>query len=50
MRIALACFALGLVLMVSDLALWPGVILMFAFIVRGVFVIADPAFLGREDD
>jgi hypothetical protein len=50
MKVALACFALGLVLMVFDLALWVGVVLLFAFIVRGVFAIADPAHLGRDGD
>jgi putative effector of murein hydrolase LrgA (UPF0299 family) len=27
-----------------------GMLLLFAFIVVGVFLIADPEFLGREDD
>ena len=27
-----------------------GVLALFTFIVTGVFLIADPAFLGRDDD
>jgi putative effector of murein hydrolase LrgA (UPF0299 family) len=27
-----------------------GMLLLFAFIVLGVFLIADPRFLGREDE
>ena len=30
--------------------IWLGVILLFAFIVAGVFLIADPEFLAREED
>ena len=45
---AVACFVLGLVLMVVVDLLWLGVPLMFAFIVAGVFAIADPAFLKDE--
>ena len=44
----LGCFAVGvLVMVVLELAI--GVVLLFAFIVLGVFVIADPAFLEEED-
>lgn len=49
----LGCFALGLPLMiVFEFALTRilGVALMFAFIVMGVFLIANPAFLGQEED
>ena len=48
-----ACLGLGLLLMllfeawVTRLA---GVACLFAFIVTGVFLIADPAFLAAEDD
>ena len=42
---ALACFVVGLVLMVVVDLLWLGVPLMFAFIVAGVFAIADPDYL-----
>ena len=34
-------------MVVFDL-IWLGVILLFAFIVAGVFVIADPEFLGDD--
>jgi hypothetical protein len=43
----LACFVVGLVVMV--LFEQPaGVVALFAFIVLGVFLIADPAFLDEE--
>jgi hypothetical protein len=42
MRLALACFAAGLVAMVVFEITWLGVVLLFAFIVAGVFAIADP--------
>ena len=48
----LACLAAGLVLMIG-FELWVtrvlGVLALFAFIVTGVFVIADPEFLDRDD-
>ena len=45
---SLACLVLGMLfLVVLELTL-PGVVLLFAFIITGVFAIADPAFL-RED-
>jgi hypothetical protein len=45
----LGCLLVGVVVMVV-LELAIGVVLLFAFIVIGVFLIADPAFLGEEDD
>ena len=49
----LACLGAGLVLMVLFDA-WVtrglGVVALFAFIVSGVFLIADPAFLALEDE
>jgi hypothetical protein len=49
----LACLAAGLVLMIG-FELWYtrvlGVLALFAFIVTGVFVIADPEFLERDDE
>ena len=51
--IPIACFVVGAGLMVgfeATITRILGVVLLFAFIVSGVFVIADPAFLGREDD
>jgi hypothetical protein len=46
---ALGCLVVGVVLMVVADVIWLGVILLFAFVVAGVFAIADPEFLGRED-
>jgi hypothetical protein len=48
----LGCFAAGVVLMVGfehAITRVLGVLALFAFIVSGVFVIADPEFLERED-
>ena len=48
-----ACLAAGLVLMIGfELAVTRvlGVLALFAFIVTGVFVIADPEFLARDDE
>ena len=49
----LACLGAGLLLMLLFEA-WVtralGVVALFAFIVSGVFLIADPAFLAAEDD
>ena len=47
---AVGCLVLGVVLMVALDVIWLGVILLFAFIIAGVFTIADPEFLGREED
>lgn len=48
-----ACLGVGLVLMLLFEA-WVtrviGVVALFAFIVSGVFLIADPAFLATDDD
>ena len=47
------CLGLGLLLMVLFEAWFTrlaGVACLFAFIVSGVFLIADPAFLAAEDD
>ena len=49
----LGSFVAGLLLMVLFEAVVTrilGVALLFTFIVSGVFLIADPAFLDREDD
>jgi hypothetical protein len=48
-----ACLGLGLVLMVLFEAWYTrlaGVTCLFAFIVTGVFLIADPAFLAADDE
>ena len=47
--IALTCLVLGVVLMVVLDLIWLGVILLFVFIVTGIFAIADPAFLADDD-
>ena len=47
--IALTCLVLGVVLMVVLDVTWLGVILLFVFIVTGIFAIADPAFLADDD-
>ena len=46
---ALACLVLGVVVMVGLELTWLGLPLLFAFIVAGVFAIADPAFLRGDD-
>jgi hypothetical protein len=46
--IAVVCLVVGVLLTAVIDLLWLGVPLMFAFIVLGVFAIADPAFL--KDD
>ncbi len=55
MKVALmfGSLAVGLVLMIGfDVMLTRivGVLALFTFIITGVFLIADPAFLEREDD
>jgi hypothetical protein len=48
---AIACFVVGLVLMLGFESTLPrvfGMAALFAFIVCGVFVIANPADLGRD--
>ena len=47
--IALTCLILGVVMMVVLEVTWLGVILLFVFIVAGVFAIADPDFLAEDD-
>jgi hypothetical protein len=53
LAVMFACLAVGLVLMIGFEAVLTrivGVLALFAFIVTGVFLIADPAFLDAEDD
>ena len=55
MKLALlfGSLAAGLVLMIGFEAVITrvlGVLALFTFIVTGVFLIADPAFLDRDDD
>ena len=52
-KIAIACGAAGVILMIGfehAVTRVLGVALLFAFIVCGVFAIADPDVLGRDDD
>jgi hypothetical protein len=46
---ALVCLVLGAVLLTVLKLTIPGVVLLFAFVVAGVFAIADPAFLSEEE-
>jgi putative effector of murein hydrolase LrgA (UPF0299 family) len=51
--VLLACLVVGVGLNVGfqhAITRIVGMLLLFAFIVLGVFLIADPKFLGREDD
>jgi energy-converting hydrogenase Eha subunit C len=51
--VCVACFVVGALVMIlfeAPLARIVGVALLFAFIVTGVFLVADPAFLGRDED
>jgi energy-converting hydrogenase Eha subunit C len=51
--ICVACFVLGSAVMVvfdQPLARIVGVALLFAFIVSGVFLVADPDWLARDED
>jgi hypothetical protein len=51
--VLLACLIVGVGLNVAfeyTITRVVGMLLLFAFIVLGVFLIADPEFLGREED
>ena len=51
--VLLACLVVGVGLNVAfeyTITRVVGMLLLFAFIVIGVFLIADPEFLGREED
>jgi hypothetical protein len=51
--VMLGCLGVGLALMLafeSWITRLLGVLALFAFIVIGVFLIADPAFLAEEDE
>ena len=53
LAVMLGCLAAGVVLMVgfeSAITRVVGLLALFAFIVIGVFLIADPAFLAAEDE
>jgi energy-converting hydrogenase Eha subunit C len=51
--VCVGCFVVGaldMILFEAPLARIVGVALLFAFIVSGVFLVADPAWLGRDDE
>lgn len=53
LAVCVACFVLGagdMILFEAPVARIVGVALLFAFIVSGVFLVADPAFLARDED
>jgi hypothetical protein len=53
LAVMLGCLAAGVVLMIgfeSAITRVVGLLALFAFIVIGVFLIADPAFLAAEDE
>jgi energy-converting hydrogenase Eha subunit C len=53
LRLTIACFALGALIMLlfeAPLARIVGVALLFGFVVAGVFLVADPAFLDRDEE
>jgi glucose uptake protein GlcU len=53
LALTLGCFLTGVVLMVgfeATITRVLGMIALFAFIVSGVFLIADPAFLAEDED
>jgi energy-converting hydrogenase Eha subunit C len=53
LTVTLGCFLLGSAVMIAfeaPLARIVGVALLFGFIVAGVFLVADPAFLDRDEE
>jgi energy-converting hydrogenase Eha subunit C len=51
--VCVACFVLGALVMIlfeAPLARIVGVALLFAFVVSGVFLVADPDWLARDED
>jgi energy-converting hydrogenase Eha subunit C len=53
LAVTLVCFVLGSAVMIAfeaPLARIVGVALLFGFIVSGVFLVADPAFLDRDEE
>jgi energy-converting hydrogenase Eha subunit C len=51
--VCVGCFVVGaldMILFEAPLARIVGVALLFAFIVSGVFLVADPAWLGRDEE
>jgi hypothetical protein len=53
LAICVGCFVLGSAVMLAfeaPIARIVGVSLLFGFIVSGVFLVADPEFLGRDEE
>jgi energy-converting hydrogenase Eha subunit C len=53
LAVCVACFVLGSAVMIlfeAPLARIVGVALLFGFIVSGVFLVASPEFLARDED
>jgi hypothetical protein len=53
LAVTLGCFLLGSAVMIAfeaPLARITGVALLFGYIVAGVFLVADPAFLDRDEE
>jgi len=53
LTVTLVCFVLGSAIMIlfeAPLARIVGVALLFGFVVAGVFLVADPAFLDRDEE
>jgi hypothetical protein len=51
--VCVACFVLGSVIMLAfeaPIARIAGVALLFGFIASGVFLVADPEWLGRDEE
>jgi hypothetical protein len=51
--VTIACFVLGSAVMIAfegALARTVGVTLLFGFVVSGIFLVADPAFLDRDEE
>jgi hypothetical protein len=51
--VCVACFVLGSAVMLAfegRISRIIGVALLFGFIVSGVFLVADPEFLGRDEE
>ena len=53
LAVCVTCFVLGALVMIlfeAPLARIVGVALLFAFVVSGVFLVADPDWLARDED
>jgi energy-converting hydrogenase Eha subunit C len=53
LAVTLGCFVLGSAVMIlfeAPLARIVGVALLFGFVVSGIFLVADPEFLARDEE